>query len=146
MGFLLQFTDDKCNDSSIRKGIPLDALDWFGRGYELHTQKSVGREGSKAWALSVGPSFFSLPAACRLFSLGVIFTRAHVSLALLSLRKNGGLLVAHIRYWTASLLAKVIFLLRFQIPSPVLPIKPEQNWMQGWQYGKGCFIWVQYFG
>ena len=30
---------------------------------------------------------------CRLFSRGVIFTRARVSLALLSLRKNGGLLV-----------------------------------------------------
>ena len=34
-----------------------------------------------------------LPAACRLFSRGVIFTRTRVSLALLSLRKNGGLLV-----------------------------------------------------
>ena len=32
-------------------------------------------------------------AACRLFPRGVIFTRARVSLALLSLRKNGGLLV-----------------------------------------------------
>ena len=32
-------------------------------------------------------------AACRLFSCGVIFTRARVSLALLSLRKNGGLIV-----------------------------------------------------
>ena len=38
-------------------------------------------------------AFFSLPAACRLFSRGVIFTRARVSLALLSLTKNGGLLV-----------------------------------------------------
>ena len=37
--------------------------------------------------------FFSLPAACRLSSRGVIFTRARDSLALLSLRKNGGLLV-----------------------------------------------------
>ena len=36
------------------------------------------------------PSFFSLPAACRIFSRGVIFTRA-----LLSLRKNGGLLVVY---------------------------------------------------
>ena len=35
---------------------------------------------------------FSLPATCRLFSRGVIFTRARVSLTLLSLRKNGGLL------------------------------------------------------
>ena len=41
------------------------------------------------------PSFFSLRAACRHFSRGVIFTRARVSLALLSLRKNGGLLVAY---------------------------------------------------
>ena len=39
--------------------------------------------------------FFSLPAACRLFSRGVIFTPARVSLALLSLRKNGGLLVVY---------------------------------------------------
>ena len=31
--------------------------------------------------------------ACRLFSRGVIFTRARLSLALLSLRKNGGLVV-----------------------------------------------------
>ena len=40
-------------------------------------------------------AFFSLPAACRLFSRGVIFTRARVSLALLSLRKNWGLLVVY---------------------------------------------------
>ena len=33
--------------------------------------------------------FFSLPAACRLISRGMNFTRARVSLALLSLRKNG---------------------------------------------------------
>ena len=33
---------------------------------------------------------------CRLFSRGVIFTRARVLLALLSLRKNGGLLVVYI--------------------------------------------------
>ena len=35
----------------------------------------------------------SIPGACRLFSCGVIFTHAPVSLALLSLRTNGGLLV-----------------------------------------------------
>ena len=40
-------------------------------------------------------SFFSLPVACRLFSRGVIFTRVRVSHALLSLRKNGGLLVVY---------------------------------------------------
>ena len=56
-----QFTDDKSNDSSMREGIPLDALNWFGRGYELHTPKSVGREGSKAWALSVVPHFSLSP-------------------------------------------------------------------------------------
>ena len=38
---------------------------------------------------------FSLSAACRLFSRGMIFTRARVSLALLSLRTNGGLLVIY---------------------------------------------------
>ena len=37
----------------------------------------------------------SLSAACRLFSRGVIFTRARVSLALLSLRKSGELLVVY---------------------------------------------------
>ena len=42
-----------------------------------------------------GDTFFSLPAACRLFSRGVIFTPARVSIALLSLRKNGGLLVVY---------------------------------------------------
>ena len=41
-------------------------------------------------------SFFFLPAACRLFSRGVFFTPARVSLALLSLRKNGGLLVVYL--------------------------------------------------
>ena len=41
----------------MREGIPLDALNWFGRGYELHTPKSVGREESKACALSVVPHF-----------------------------------------------------------------------------------------
>ena len=35
-------------------------------------------------------------ATCRLFSRGVIFTRARVLLALLSLRKNGGLLVVYL--------------------------------------------------
>ena len=64
----LQFTDDKSNDSSIREGIPLDALNRFGRGHELHTPKSVGREGSKGWALSVVPHFSLSPprvAFCR---------------------------------------------------------------------------------
>ena len=33
--------------------------------------------------------------SCRIFSRGIIFTRARVSLALQSLRKNGGLLVVY---------------------------------------------------
>ena len=71
----LQFTDDKSNDSSMREGIQLDALNWFGRGYELHTTKSVGREGSKAWALSVVPHFsLSLPSVA--FSRLGWFSRA----------------------------------------------------------------------
>ena len=45
-------------------------------------QHTMGREKNE------GPSFFYLPVACRLFSRGVIFTRARVLLALLSLRKN----------------------------------------------------------
>ena len=47
-----------------------------------HARKGDTRRGER--------KIFSLPAACRLF---LIFTRARVSLALLSLRKNGGLLV-----------------------------------------------------
>ena len=46
----------------------------------IQTRNAAGREKN-------------LPAACRLFSRGVIFTRTRVLLALLSLRKNGGLLV-----------------------------------------------------
>ena len=40
-----------------------------------------------------GDTFLSLLAACRLFSRGLIFTRARVLLALLFLMKNGGLLL-----------------------------------------------------
>ena len=54
----------------------------------LHEFMVVERSGLRG-----GEREKSLPAACRLFSRGVIFTRARVSLALLSLRKNGGLLV-----------------------------------------------------
>ena len=35
----------------------LDVYRWFERWYELHTPKSFGREGSKAWALSLVPHF-----------------------------------------------------------------------------------------
>ena len=43
------------------------------------------------------PLFFSLPAACRLFSRGVFFTCARVSHVLLSLRTNGGLLLVYLK-------------------------------------------------
>ena len=56
-----QSINDKSNDSSMREGNPLDALNWFERLYELHTPKSVGRERSKAWALSVVPHFSLSP-------------------------------------------------------------------------------------
>ena len=36
-------------------------IDLEGDIYELHTPKSVGREGSKAWALSVVPHFSLSP-------------------------------------------------------------------------------------
>ena len=47
----------------------------------------------KSLGFVCSPSFFSLPTACRIFLRGVIFTSTRVSLALLSLRTNGGLLV-----------------------------------------------------
>ena len=71
----LQFPDDKGNDSSMREGIPLDALNWVRTWYDLHTPKSVGREGSKAWALSVVPHF-SLSPPCVAFSRVGWFSRA----------------------------------------------------------------------
>ena len=46
--------------------------------------------------VKITPGEKSLPAACRLFSRGVILTPARVSLALPSLRKNGGLLVVYL--------------------------------------------------
>ena len=64
-----QSTNDKSNDSSMREGNPLEALNWFQRLYELHTPKSVGRDGQKlgfVWS----PLFFSLRAASRLSWVG----------------------------------------------------------------------------
>ena len=48
--------------------------------------------------VKITPGEKNLPAACRLFSRGVILflTPARVSLALPSLRKNGGLLVVYL--------------------------------------------------
>ena len=82
--------------SSMREGIPLDALNWFGRAIRNSHPKISRPWRVKNLGFVCSPSFFSLPAACRLFSRGVIFTWARVSLALLSLRKNGGLLVVYL--------------------------------------------------
>ena len=59
----------------------------------LAERATVRPRAKRVYNFDARAAFFSLPAACRLFSRGVIFTRARVSLALLSLRKNGGLLV-----------------------------------------------------
>ena len=56
--------------------------------FTLQNQSVLNRERSKAWALSVVPHF-SLSAPRLAFLAGVIFTHARVSLALLSLWKNG---------------------------------------------------------
>ena len=59
-------------------------------------------------------AFFSLPAACRLFSRGVIFTSARVSLTLLSLRKNGDYLKSRLYLQiNYSIPLKVLAILRF---------------------------------
>ena len=89
-----QFTNDKSNDSSISEGIHwMRLIDLEGdTNFTLQNQSAV--KGKKLWFVC-STSFFSLPAACRLFSRGMIFTLVHVSLALLSLRKSGGLLVAY---------------------------------------------------
>ena len=60
----------KSNDSSMREGISLDARNWFERRYELHTPKSVGREGSKALALSVVPYFSLSPPYLAILTWG----------------------------------------------------------------------------
>ena len=72
-----QFTDDKSNDSSLREGIPLDALNWFGRGYELHT---------RPWRV--------LPAASRLCRMGW-FSRTLACRMLQIPEEKWGLLVVY---------------------------------------------------
>ena len=72
----------------------------FGIGLHEVYVRTGGRASQAGREKNEGPSFFSLPAACRLLSRGVIFTRARVSLAPLSLRKNGGLLVVYGQVYT----------------------------------------------
>ena len=69
------------------------------RQFSMEEPIRVLRCESNALVQKLGLCLYSLiflsPAACRLFSRGLIFTRARVLLALLSLRKNGGLLVVY---------------------------------------------------
>ena len=75
-------------------------------------------------------------AACRLFSRGVIFTPTRVSLALLSLRKNGGLLVAYITLGARDFSSAVsgfcqVFIVTRRCvglrPKPKIPAAREKN-------------------
>ena len=89
------------------------AFEAFRVAWKWHPLLIHNTRGYKLWAkwceksTTSSPPFIlrdsrerALPAACRLFSLAVIFTRARVWHALLSLRKNGGLLVVYARrYW-----------------------------------------------
>ena len=88
-----QFTSDKSNDSSMREGIPLDALNWFERRYELRTPKSVGREGSKAWALSVVPHFSLSPGRLAFLTWGDFHTCSHFARSSIPEEKWGLLVV-----------------------------------------------------
>ena len=56
--------------------------------FTLQNRSALNRERSQTWALSVVPHF-SLSAPRLAFLTGVIFTRARISLALLSLWENG---------------------------------------------------------
>ena len=89
-----QFTNDKSNDSSVREGISLDALNWFERGYELHTPKSVGRGGTKAWALSVVPHFSLSPPHLAFHTWGDFQACSHFACSTI-LEEKWGLLVVY---------------------------------------------------
>ena len=89
----LQFADDKSNDSSRREGIPLDALNWFERGYELHSPKSVGSEGSKPWALSVVPHFSLSPPRLAFLAWGDFHARSRFARSTIPKEKWGLLVV-----------------------------------------------------
>ena len=68
----------------------VDRFPWKGQS-EFCVVRATHRFKSLGFVCS--PSFFSFPTTCRIFSRGVIFTSTRVSLALLSLRTNRGLLV-----------------------------------------------------
>ena len=63
-------------------------------GQELHNPKSSTVKGQKL-RLCLQSLIFLSPRRVSPFSHGVIFTRASISLALLSLRENEGLLIVY---------------------------------------------------
>ena len=77
---------------SIRDWIRLRVVPHFSSGIVERTKRERAWKSTHA---RKGDTRRGERKKCRLFSRGVIFTRARVSLALLSLRKNGGLLVAY---------------------------------------------------
>ena len=92
--FLLSTTDHDDRTKSGLEGRDCSSPPFFLRD----SRASEMRRGGER------EKFFSLPAACRLFSRGVIFTRARVSLALQSLMTNGGPLVVY--FWKKERSAK----------------------------------------
>ena len=77
----------------LSSGIVERAKSERARARKKKRKKKEKRKKKRRHAVVI--TFFSLPATCRLFSRGAIFTHARVSLALLSLRTNGGLLVVY---------------------------------------------------
>ena len=62
-----------------------------------------------------------------IFSRGMIFTRARVSLALLSLRKNGGLLVVYKISKTTTLLFQLCILHDYNVMSNFTPYRQHEH-------------------
>ena len=76
------------------RGIASNLLDYEQSPFFLRDSRaSETRERVKITHTRKGDTRRGERKMCRLFSRGVIFTPARVSLTLLSLRKNGGLLV-----------------------------------------------------
>ena len=92
-------TNGKSNDSSMRKGNPLDALNWIERLYEVHTPKSVRLEPWTVTSLGFvcSPSFFSFRAASRLSRGGDFHARSHFARSTVAVRK-WGLLVVYVQF------------------------------------------------
>ena len=89
---------DSSSVHNIQMGGKLYYLNAFRQHAVFLFSKSIEQSACDWRRLARLPSLFlrdSRASETRLFSRGVIFTPARVSLALLSLRKNGGLLVVY---------------------------------------------------